>query len=84
MTARIVPPTIHDIATGIEEETGNLKVCRSLMFDALQFSFVDAEAVGLAQSQLFFLVNALGDLEKRLKVIESAAYDIASMEKAAA
>lgn len=84
MADQIVPLNIYDIATRIEEEASNLKVCRSLMGDALQFSYVDAEAAGLAQSKLFFLVATLGDLEKRLDAIESAAYEIARTEKAAA
>jgi len=84
MTSEIVPCNIYDIATRIEEEAANLKVCRSLMNEALQFSYIDPEAVGLAQSQLFFLVRALGDLEKRLEETEAAAYNLARAEKAAA
>jgi hypothetical protein len=84
MTAQIVSRDISDIATGIEEETGNLKVCRSLMNAALQFSHVNAEAAGLAQAQLFFLVNALGDMEKRLDKLQAAAYDMVRTEQAAA
>jgi len=75
---------LHTIAGRIEEEARNLKVCRSLMNQALQFSYVNAEEVGLAQSQLFFLVAALGDLEKRLDKLQAAAYDMARTEQAAA
>lgn len=84
MTGKIVPCNIFGIATRIEEEAHNLKACRSLMNEALQFSYMDTEAAGLAQSQLFFLVRALGDLEKRLEEIEAAAYNAARAEKAAA
>lgn len=84
MTDKIVPCNIFGIATRIEEEANNLKVCRSLMNEALQFSYMDPEAAGLAQSQLFFLVRALGDLEKRLEEIEAVAYNVARAEKAAA
>jgi hypothetical protein len=84
MTTQSVPCDISYIATRIEEEAGNLKVCRSLMNQALQFSYVNAEEVGLAQSQLFFLVAALGDLEKRLDKLQAAAYDMVRTEQAAA
>lgn len=84
MTDKIVPFNIFDIASSIEQEAGNLRVCRTLMTEALQFSYTDPEAAGLAQSQLFFLVRALGDMEKRLDEIEAAAYNIARTEKVAA
>lgn len=82
MTDKIVPRNIFGIATGIEEEANNLNACRSLMNEALQFSYVDPEAAGLAQEQMFFLVRALGDVQRRLEEIKSAAYNVASAEKA--
>jgi hypothetical protein len=84
MTDQIVTLTPRDIATRIEEEASNLKVCRSLMEDALQFLPGDSEASGMAQSKLFFLVAAMGDLQKRLEALQDAAYAAAFAQKAAA
>lgn len=83
MTDKIVPRDF-DIATGIEEAASDLKVCRSLMNEALQFGYSNADAVGLAQAQLFFLVKSLGDIEERLDKLQAAAYDMPRTEQAAA
>lgn len=84
MADQIVPLTPSDIATRIEEEASNLRVCQTLMLDALQFRYAEAEEAGLAQEQLFFLVNTLGDLQKRLAALHDAAYAAAFAQKAAA
>lgn len=73
MTDQNVSLDFH-VATGIEEAVSDLEVCRSLMNLALQFSYTNAEEVGLAQSQLFFLVKSLGAVEERLGKIQAVAY----------
>lgn len=84
MADQILPHTVFEIATRIEEEANNLKVAISLMNEALQFRYSDAESAGLAQSQMFFLAGAVSDLQKRLEVVSAAAYDVHRTEKAAA
>lgn len=84
MTDKIVPRNIFNIATRIDGESDKLKACRSLMLNALQFSSRnDTEEFETAHNQLFFLVDALGDIEERLNEAGSAAYDLARAEREA-
>lgn len=55
-----------------------------LMYGALQFSYKNAEEVGLAQGQLFLLVEVLSDTQKRLDALWATAYDIFRAEEKAA
>lgn len=84
MADQLYPHPATDIASELESEAVSLKSCIGLMENALQFNTTDLDRVMQAQGQLFFLVGALADLQKRLENLASAAYALDRTKKAAA
>lgn len=84
MADQIVPLPIRDIASWLEEEVNNLRVCRTLMLDALQFICTDVDETMAAQEKLFYLVNSLKDQQKRFDDIAAAAHNFQRTQKLAA
>lgn len=74
----------YDIANELDLEADSLKTGLELMYDVLGFVPDDAGSVSEAQGRLYFLANAIGDIQKRLESLARKSHRLYKAAKAAA
>lgn len=78
------PQSVFRLASDIGEAANEMGIALRLANSSLQFSYADTESVKAAQDELFFLMNTLGGLVKRLDLLSTATYDLGQELKVAA